>query len=81
MEDSPPWASLALLPPIGGTPTGFQRGSALGTAKREAGSGGASPYPELRPSNLRRGVPIVLDLSIVFGEERRTNGKKEHEES
>jgi hypothetical protein len=42
--DSPPWANLALLPPIGDTPTGFQRGNALGTAKREAPA-----EAELRP--------------------------------
>jgi hypothetical protein len=37
-------ANLALLPPIGGTPTGLQRGSALGTAKQKAPVR-AEPHP------------------------------------
>jgi hypothetical protein len=88
MGDSPPWANLASFPPIGGTPTGFRRASALGTVKREAGSGGgASPYPRslaLLPvsgrSNRAR-ARYRARSSIVLGDlvKRDGNGKKEHE--
>jgi hypothetical protein len=84
MGDSPPWANLASFPPIGGTPTGFQRGRALGTAKREAGSGGgASPYPRsfaLLPvsgrSNRAR-ARYRARSSFVLGDLVKRDGKME----